>query len=90
VSDLKRYRIHFKSKRGDQYMKLMARNPEEAKNLAVKAQYRRQERFPLTFQRIEQSLTGAALKTEMERRKRDLARYEEDDLKIVSVKEAPL
>jgi hypothetical protein len=90
VSELKRYRIHFKSKRGDQYMKLMARNPEEAQKLAEQAQFRRQARFPLTFQRIEQSLTGDALKKEMERRKRDLARYEEDDLKVASVKEAPL
>jgi hypothetical protein len=90
MSELKRYRIHFKSKRGDQYMKLMARNPEEAQKLAEQAQFRRQARFPLTFQRIEQSLSGDALKKELERRKLDLARYEEDDLKVASVKEAPL
>jgi hypothetical protein len=84
---MKRYRIHFKSKGGDQYRKLLARSPEEAKQLAERAQFRRHERFPLTFQRLEESLTGEALKKEMERRKKDLARYDDGDLKIASVKE---
>jgi hypothetical protein len=84
---VKRYRIHFKSKVGDQYMKLLARNPEEARKLAEEAQTRRHARFPLTFQRLEESLTGEALKKEIERRKKDLARYDDGDLKIASVKE---
>jgi hypothetical protein len=84
---VKRYRIHFKSKGGDQYMKLLADNPQEARALALEAQARRHARFPLTFARMEENLTGEALKKEMERRKRDLARYDDDDLKIVSVKE---
>ena len=84
---MKRYRIHFKSKGGDQYMKLLADNPQEARALALEAQGRRHARFPLTFARMEENLSGADLKKEMERRKRDLARYDEDDLKIASVKE---
>jgi hypothetical protein len=84
---MKRYRIHFKSKGGDQYMKLLARSPEEARKLAEEAQTRRHARFPLTFQRMEESLTGETLKRELERRKRDLARYDDADLKIASVKE---
>jgi hypothetical protein len=86
---MKRYRVHFKSKGGDQFMSLQADNPQMARELALEAQERRHARFPLTFERMEQSLTGADLKKEMERRKRDLARYDEDDLKIASVKEIP-
>lgn len=84
---MKRYQIHFKSKRGDQKMTLLADNPQEARQLAEEAQARRQARFPLTFSRMQENLTGQALADEMERRKVDLARYEEDDLKIASVKE---
>ena len=41
-----------------------------------------QKRFPLTFDRMNQNLTGKALEAEMEKRKRDLERYEKGNLKI--------
>ena len=84
---MKRWRIHFKSPGGDQVMTLLAETRQEAEREAKRAQYRRHERFPLTFARMEQTLTGKALEAEMERRKRDLARYDEDTLKIESITE---
>jgi hypothetical protein len=87
---MKRWRIHFKSKDGDQVMTLLAETRQEAERAALAAQRQRHQRFPLTFARMEQNLTGDALKAEMEKRKRDLERYDADTLKIESVKEIPL
>lgn len=87
-----RYLVHFKSKGGDQYMELMAADRDEAKQLAERAQFRRHERFPLTFSRIQQAhelgnLSKEQFKAELERRKRDVARYDDGDIKVASIKE---
>jgi hypothetical protein len=89
---MKRWRIHFKSKEGDQVMTLLAATKEKAEQEALRAQYRRHERFPLTFDRIQQahdagSLTPDQFKAEIKRRKLDQVRYDDDTLKIVSVTE---
>jgi hypothetical protein len=104
---MKRFRVTFQSKDGSrQVMGLMAADKAEAQRLAERAQYRRHERFPLTFARLEQAretgnsgqlaidprfggkaLTEAWVKAETEKRKRDQARYDDGDLKIVSVEE---
>lgn len=84
---MRRWRIHFKSKEGDQVMTLLADTREKAEQEAIRAQARRHDRFPLTFARLEASLTGDALKTEMEKRRMDLARYDEARLKIAKIEE---
>jgi hypothetical protein len=84
---MKRWRIHFKSPGGDQVMTLLAETKSEAEREAKRAQFRRHERFPLTFDRMQTNLAGKALEAEMERRKRDLDRYEKDNLKIESIRE---
>lgn len=106
---MKRYRITFKSKDGSsQRMTLLAKDPEEARRLAERAQFRRHERFPLTFARLEQAretgepgmlaidprlvgagLTEAFVQAEIEKRKRDQARYDDGDLKVVKVEAMP-
>jgi hypothetical protein len=88
---MKRWRIHFKSKDGDQVMTLLAETKEKAEQEALRAQYRRQERFPLTFDRIQQAhdkgeLTPDQFKAEIERRKKDAGRYDKG-LKIASITE---
>lgn len=89
----KKFRVVFQGKKSLQYMTLMARNKEEAHQLAERAQYRRHERFPLAFERLEESrkkktITLEQFKAEVERRKRDQARYDDGELKIKSVEEA--
>lgn len=89
---MKTYIIHFKSKAGDQHMELVARNEDEARLLAERAQFRRHERFPLTFARLEESLEKGDMDkaihaAQVELRKRDQARYDDSDLKIQSIKE---
>jgi hypothetical protein len=103
---VKTFRVHFKSTGGGQVMLLEAKDSDEAKRLAERAQHRRHERFPLTFARLEEAaatgkpgqlaidprlggtaLTEAWVKAETERRKRDVARYDDGDLKITKVEE---
>lgn len=89
----KRYRITFKSKDGYQYLHLLAKDKEEAQRLAERAQHRRHERFPLTFDRIQQAhergeLTADQYKAELEKRKADEARYDAGDWKITKIEEA--
>lgn len=51
---MKRFRVTFKSKDGSsQRMTLLAADKAEAQRLAERAQFRRHERFPLTFARLE-------------------------------------
>lgn len=38
------------------HVSLLATSPEEAEHLARRSQYRREERFPLTFARLDQAL----------------------------------
>lgn len=59
---MKTFRVTFKGPDGKLvYMQLSAKNAEEAQRDAERAQFRRQERFPLTFQRLEQAAqTGEA------------------------------
>jgi hypothetical protein len=100
---VKTFRVHFKSAAGDQYMLVQATNAEKAEQEATRAQYRRQERFQLTFARLEQAresgdtgllavppgtqATEAWVKAETERRRRDQVRYDDDTFKVASVEE---
>jgi hypothetical protein len=84
---MKRWRIHFTSPGGDQMMTLLADTRQEAERAALESQRQRQGRFPLTFARIEENMSGKALEAEMEKRKRDLERYEINSLKIASITE---
>ena len=103
---MKTFRVTFKGKDSSQTMYLDAESPEQAKLLAERAQFRRHERFPLTFARLDQALetgeagqlavdprfagaglTEAWVKAEREKRKRDEARYDSGELKIVKVEE---
>lgn len=54
MSTEKRFRVTFKGPDGSRvHITLMAESREAAERLAQKAQFRREERFPLTFQRLE-------------------------------------
>ena len=88
---MKRYRVIFKGKQSMQTMTLLAKDADEARRLAERAQFRRHERFPLTFARLEEAkdLPPAQMKAELEKRKRDVARYDDGDMKITKVEEAP-
>jgi len=88
--DLKKYRVVVKGKNSRIHMTLMARSKDEAEKLAGLSEHRRHGRFPLTFDRIQQAhergeLTSEQFKAEMERRKRDQARYDDSEFKIESV-----
>lgn len=103
---MKTFRVTFKGKDSTQTMLLGAKDADEARRLAERAQFRRHERFPLTFDRLDQALetgqpgllavdprfAGKALseawvKAEIEKRKRDQARYDDGDLKVAKVEE---
>ena len=86
-----------------QYVTLLAADKADAEKQAAEYQARRHSRFDLTFARLEQAketgdtgmlavapgqtVTEAFVKAETERRKRDRARYDNDDLKVVKVEE---
>ncbi len=79
--NLKRFRIHYKSKVGDQYVTLLARNRAEAEVLAGVHQANRARRHDITFQRIGEAadrgeLTSDQYVREVERRKKDFSRYD--------------
>jgi hypothetical protein len=89
---LTNFRVVFKGKRSQQVMTLQARNKDEARQLAERAQFRRHERFPLTFDRLNASLESGDLSKEMHKaqvqlRKRDQGRYDDGELKVVKVEE---
>lgn len=84
---MKRYRVTYKGKDSRQYVTLLARSPEEARQLAEESQTRRHGRFPLTFARIEQTMKGKEMEREVERRQRDADRYDSGELKVASVEE---
>jgi hypothetical protein len=78
---LKRYRILFKSKAGDQVVTLLARNRGEAEILAAAHQSRRAHRYDITHQRLSEALESGAMSkekyaAELERRARDFSRYD--------------
>lgn len=52
---MKTFRVTFKGKNSSQVMRLVAKDEDEARQLAERAQFRRHERFPLTFARLEQA-----------------------------------
>ena len=85
----KRYRVTYQGKDSRQYVTLLARSPEEARQLADASQTRRHDRFPLTFARMEADpqLKGKALEAEVEKRQRDQDRYDSGELKVVNVEE---
>ena len=90
---MKKFRAIFKAKDGsEQRMVLYAADKESATRDAERAQFRREERFNLTFDRLQQAhdagdLTKELFAAEMERRKRDQARYEGSGLKLEKVEE---
>jgi hypothetical protein len=51
----KRFHVWFKGKEGRVRMSLYAKDREQARLLAERAHYRRHERFPLTFARLEEA-----------------------------------
>jgi hypothetical protein len=78
---LKRYRILFKSKAGNQMVTLLARNRGEAEILAAAHQSRRAGRYDITQQRLDEALERGELSkeeyaAELERRARDFSRYD--------------
>jgi hypothetical protein len=79
---VKRWRIHFKSKAGDQYVTLMARDRGEAELLAGAYQARRAGRYQVTMENLESGLghfggmDEKQSKAERERRERDFSRYD--------------
>ena len=106
---MKKYTVTFKGKDSIQYMSFVAKDADDARRLAERLQFRRHERFPLTFARISEaaetgkmgllaadpklasSMSKADIKRwaerETERRKRDEARYDSGEMKIVKVEE---
>lgn len=52
---MKKFDVTFKGKDSIQYMSLMAKDADEARRLAERVQFRRHERFPLTFARISEA-----------------------------------
>lgn len=88
----KKFRVTYKGKSGPVYVTLLATDKEDAERQAERAAVRRYDRFPLTFDRIQQAhergeLDKEQFKAEMEKRKADQARYD-GDLKLVKVEEA--
>ncbi len=93
--NLKRFRIHYKSKVGDQYVSLLARNRAEAEVLAGVHQANRAQRHDVTFERLEAArargeLTKEQHAREIERRKKDFSRYNIVSGDKVGVADAPL
>jgi hypothetical protein len=90
---MKKYRATFKAKDGSvQLMTLYAEDKASATRDAERAQFRREERFDLTFDRIQQAhergeLSKEQFAAEQERRKRDQARYDGGGLKLEKVEE---
>lgn len=98
------YVVHYKSKAGDQYVRLQARDRNEAEVLAGLHQQRRAARYDLTMQNLESgagnfaNMTPKQRAAELERRKLDFSRYDvvsgdevgaaDAPLKIESIKEA--
>jgi hypothetical protein len=90
---MKRYRAIFKAKDGsEQRMTLYAADKETATKDAERAQFRREERFNLTFDRLQQAhnngqLTKELFASEMDKRKRDQDRYDGGGMKLSKVEE---
>lgn len=81
TDSLKRFRLTYKSKAGFQYVTLLARNKGEAEVLGSTHQASRARRYDITHQRIAAALEAGDLTkeqhaAELERRKRDFARYD--------------
>lgn len=92
---LKRFRLVYKSKAGDQVVTLMARNKQEAELLGAAYQSRRAGRYDITQQRLNESLERGDLskeqhKAELERREKDFSRYDIVSGDQVGAAEAPL
>lgn len=88
---LKTYRVTI-GKTKPQFMTLQARSKDEARQLAERAQYRRLDRFPLTFARLDASLDAGDMdkamhKAQTELRKRDQDRYDGAESRVVKVEE---
>jgi hypothetical protein len=90
---VKKYRAIFKAKDGsEQRMILYAADKETATRDMERAQFRREERFNLTFDRLQQAhdrgdLSKEQYAAEMERRQRDQDRYGGGGMKLIKVEE---
>jgi hypothetical protein len=90
---MKKYRAILKAKDGSvQRVTLRAENREAAETAVLFQQFRREERFNLTFDRLQQAhdagtLTPEQFKAEMEKRKQDQARYEGSGFKLEKIEE---
>jgi hypothetical protein len=90
---VKKYRAIFKAKDGsEQRMILYAADKETATRDMERAQFRREERFSLTFDRVQQAhdrgdLSKEQYAAEMERRQRDQDRYGGGGMKLIKVEE---
>lgn len=90
---MKRFRATFKAKDGSEVrMTVLADTKDEAQREVERAQFRREERFDLTFDRIQQAhdrgdLTKEQFKAELARRERDRDRYDGKGLKLMKVEE---
>jgi hypothetical protein len=90
---VKKYRAIFKAKDGsEQRMILYAADKETATRDMERAQFRREERFNLTFDRLQQAhnngqLTKELFASEMDKRQRDQDRYGGGGMKLIKVEE---
>lgn len=90
---MKKFRATFKAKDGSEIrMTVLADTKEEAQREVERAQFRREERFSLTFDRVQQAhdrgeLSKEQFKAELDRRERDRDRYDGAGLKLAKVEE---
>jgi hypothetical protein len=90
---VKKYRATFEGKDGSmQRVTLRAESKEAAEKAVLHQQYRREERFNLTFDRLQQAhksgtLTKEMYASELEKRQRDQARYEGKGMTLKKLEE---
>jgi hypothetical protein len=90
---VKKYRATFEAKDGSvQRVTLRAENRDAAEKAVLHHQYRREDRFDLTFDRMQQAhergdLTKEQYAAEMERRKQDQARYDGKGMTLKKLEE---
>jgi hypothetical protein len=90
---VKKYRATFEGKDGSvQRVTLRAENKDAAEKAVLHHQFRREDRFDLTFDRMQQAhergdLTKEQYAAEMERRQADQARYEGKGMTLKKLEE---
>jgi hypothetical protein len=90
---VKEYEVIFEHKGKPERIRVPANSRDEAEQAALRHQYRRQARIPLTFARLEAEKPRTALEKarfayELERRKLDLGRFDgNSQFKVIAVTE---